>query len=200
MVDVGSPPVSFSVPEAILCSTSEFLKAKIKPEWSQEGASIQIPDSPADAFSLYVNWLYDRSSAINAGVNMVMLASAYVLGEGIMDTAFKDTIIDIMKGRIFSDKHRAVLAIDGVDIVKTIYERTPRGSAARKLLAHVFAFRASVGDLSAAFDSAPKEFYYNVALVARKTVDVGMSYAFLDTIEKCSYHCHQGKEYCYFGL
>ncbi|KAK3706829.1 hypothetical protein LTR37_012508 [Vermiconidia calcicola] len=116
-----------------------------------------------------------------------------------MDTAFKDTAVDILKIRIRSSKYAHLLSHDGGDIIKTIYEGTPEGSAARALLVHVFAFYGSAIDLAAVFDHAPKDFYYDIAVAMRQVIDAGAKKGFWHSLTKCHYHCHQGEEQCYLS-
>jgi hypothetical protein len=46
-IQVDEPAVKFSVHSSLLCSSSEFMKTRKKPEWDRTGADIQLPDQSA---------------------------------------------------------------------------------------------------------------------------------------------------------
>ncbi|KAF2661594.1 hypothetical protein K491DRAFT_710809 [Lophiostoma macrostomum CBS 122681] len=127
----------------ILCATSGFFKSATKPEWSESRAepyTIRLPvDRPvADAFPLYQHWLYCGTLPISGEpVPKVFeaLAKAYILGEVLLDTQFRNDIIDTIVVTWEEYRHSPI-----GKPVAIIYEGTLPGSPARRLVSDMCAY------------------------------------------------------------
>ena len=204
-VEVGSPPAWFRIHASMLCASSDFMRARKKPEWSQGGITIKLPDHPSYAFDLYANWLYmrkilttsDPASLEENEKEFATLAAAYTLGEAILDTAFKDTIIDALRAKIRPTPSPYIWHFGG-EIIRTIYEGTPEGSMARAFLVNLYTSHASEDDLTSATVEAPKDFYVDVAVALRKRTETKPTPCFPNTKHSmCLYHSHGKEQPCY---
>ena len=203
-VQVGNSKKPFRIHESKLCSSSEFFNAKKKPEWSYGKGQVELPAVSSAAFALYVNWLY--SGKIPTAVHLqdceenekewTTLASAYALGEEILDTAFKDTVIDALRAKVNSTLG-PTMWLSGGEIIKIIYGGTPEGSAARTFLVDIYSFNASKKDLACAFDDAPKDFYFDVAATRHRMNQRLLAPSISAKPGVCVYHSHRKDEGCY---
>ncbi|KAF2496919.1 hypothetical protein BU16DRAFT_507616 [Lophium mytilinum] len=99
-VRVGSPPTDFSVHETLVCSRSPFFANAMNGAWAEaESRIVPLPDDAPSTFALYRTWLYTgllASKSDSSSDEWELLACAYVLGEKLQDSDFKDTVIDAM--------------------------------------------------------------------------------------------------------
>jgi hypothetical protein len=127
----------------VLCATSQFFKSAAKPEWSElraEPHDLKLPiDQPAaDAFPVYQHWLYSGKLPISGEpVPQVFesLAKAYALGEVLLDTRFRNDVIDTIIVTWNECRYSPI-----GKPVAIIYEGTPPGSPARRLVSEMCAF------------------------------------------------------------
>jgi hypothetical protein len=97
---------SFHVHEYVLTDSSPFFASAMKPQWATarpDPRTIDLPDDDPAAFSLYMSWLYTRKLPVltsstdtpgDVDESYHTLAYAYVLGERLLDTGFKNAIVD----------------------------------------------------------------------------------------------------------
>ena len=199
------PPVTFSVHENVICSSSEFFKKAMSGEWKESNErSIRLENDKPEVFQIYMHWLYhchlpvridDPGLAGNA--EYVQLANAYILGDILQDVDFKDAVIDAMIDKSSSN------ALDGHHwfpvgpVIREIYDNTLESSKARRLLVDLYTHHGDGAWLYnwAAQEDLPKGFLLDLAI------------ALLDKREKpelhpsgspCEYHEHApGESFCY---
>ncbi|KAJ4291127.1 hypothetical protein N0V90_010325 [Kalmusia sp. IMI 367209] len=173
-INVGKDEFSrtFQVHEYVICDASEFFRNSMKDEWSSmrdDPRVISLPEDDPDAFALYRTWAYTGKLAIRPELpfspetsqerdaHYSTLAYAYVLGERLLDIAFKNAIADVyvMNAR----------GIDGArshyptnDDVRTLYEGTGPESPIRKFLVDVWVCRGRHDWLEGDDDVLPREF------------------------------------------
>ena len=108
---MGESKATLYVHQSVLCSWWQYFKTKKKPEWSQPGGVVDSPYDSEAAFNLYVSWLYTRKIPNAAALSQSQddnetewktLAEAYVLGDALLDTAFKDHVIDALRAKVQS--------------------------------------------------------------------------------------------------
>ena len=204
-VEVGAPIAeTFNVHLKVLCSSSDFLKAKVKPEWLKNQNSVKLPDLLPETFSIYVNWLYTGAltGLLRPGdaedrkdlLEFRRLATAFVLGEALLDVAFKDTIIDTLLFRVCSDTGRQVFTA-GAEIAKIVYDGTPTESPARQLLIDIYRNHAYEPDMTHVGRDLPHEFLLDVAVAL---VGKGKPQPLKQLQEKgtCDYHSHGSNVAC----
>ncbi|EMD96675.1 hypothetical protein COCC4DRAFT_141917 [Bipolaris maydis ATCC 48331] len=123
----------------VLTSTSDFLKNAMKPEWrADKNRPIDLSEENPKAVEIYCQWLYSGKIACcdNSLSTCTSICQLYVLGEKLMDQTFKNTVLDfIVKGLDGDFGFR--LTADGI---KIIYEGTPKGSPARRLVVDICAY------------------------------------------------------------
>ena len=214
-VHVGESKATFHVHKSVLCSSSQYFKAKEKPEWSKPGGAVDSPCDSEDAFNLYVNWLYMRKIPTKAVLSQSpqdhetewkTLAEAYVLGDALIDTPFKDVILDALYAKVRSTSGHTIWSCGG-QITEIIY-CLPESSPARRFILDIYKKHAGEKDLASMFNEAPKEFFYDLAMAGK----MGVTARALDTFgtypsgdywnpntecHPCTYHSHREPEHCY---
>ncbi|EMD00177.1 hypothetical protein BAUCODRAFT_21826 [Baudoinia panamericana UAMH 10762] len=152
IVEVGDTSEKFTVHHPVLCKSSRFLEAKLKPQWSPHNANdckaclILLPEQDPEAFNLYVNWLYMAGLPLADPSNdddeahyedWLQLAAAYVLGEALIDPLFQHDVLDAMRAKLLSRKGETIHIVVA-DMVWLICDGTLEDSPARRFLVDVF--------------------------------------------------------------
>jgi hypothetical protein len=129
----------FHVHKAVLCKTSGFLQAALKPEWQgPEPRPVDLTDEDPTTFKMYLPWLYsgkvslkpytEKSDTSISGCSEAVARSS-VLGAKLMASAFQNAVlmafIDCLEYDGYIPSHHAI---------RTIYKGTEAGSPARKLM------------------------------------------------------------------
>ncbi|KAF2466689.1 uncharacterized protein BDR25DRAFT_268063 [Lindgomyces ingoldianus] len=171
-VIVGDSDQIFYFHQGLLSSSSSFFRAAMKPEWDERRAetnTIDLRDTDPAIFRLYAHWAYfgtiPMPTEANASDTFVQLAHAYVLGEKLMSTKFKNTILDTF---ITSSMKFGFYPIG--EPVAVMYEGTAENSAGRRLLVEFCAYVAHGKEDSwmLEFENCPKEFLVDVMKVMVK--------------------------------
>lgn len=163
---------TFHVHEDVICDASEFFRNNMKPEWSSMRDNprvISLPDDDPDAFALYRTWIYSGKLAISPDVpfsaetaderdaHYSTLAYAYVLGERLLDIAFKNAIADVYV--LNARGHEGMRSqYPTRDDIRTLYDGTGPGSPIRRLLVDIWVCRGKVEWLEEDDDILPREF------------------------------------------
>jgi len=115
-IRVGSAPstVDFSVHEQLICTHSPFFANALNGSWAEAHSRVvPLPDDAPSTFAVYRTWLYTGLLACTNGSDSdewELLACAYVLGERLQDSDFKDTVIDAMIEKF--NKYHPNVAVD----------------------------------------------------------------------------------------
>lgn len=128
-------------------------------------------------------------------------AEAYVLGDKLRDSNFKDAIIDTMldksRCKVSDGASTGSFLFPGEGVIRYIYDNPPRSSEARHLLVYLYAENGNGRWLNDATQELfPKEFLMDLAVVLLEMLDkltLAMPTAKSDT---CKYHQH-GPGPCY---
>ncbi|CAN9430745.1 unnamed protein product [Alternaria alternata] len=144
-----------NVHRGVLCKSSKFFQNAMKPEWTDTQAgpnTIDLPDDPVDVVSDYIKWLYydtipdkqyeavantREERAEEAEKVFVVLAEAYVFGEKIVDTKYKNVVLQTM-----FTAQKAFRWSMGPESVKIVYKGTPPKSPLRRWIAENVAYVA----------------------------------------------------------
>ncbi|CAN9106542.1 unnamed protein product [Alternaria sp. RS040] len=139
-IQVGCDKTSLlRVHTGVLIKSSEMLKNVIKTEWRTDATKpIDMSDVELTIFEAYCGWLYTGKIVRSKEDDCFsLLAKLYVLGEKLMDTAFKSAIIAaIMRSKIDRKMYPCTRA------VQIIYAGTPGSSPARRLMVYFWVFSA----------------------------------------------------------
>ena len=183
----------------LLSTTSEFFKAKIKPEWLLENESIKLPHHEYNVFDIYVVWLYNGGDPTMPDMNreggekrsqistFQVLAEAYVLGEILIDYTFKNAIMDtwlkMLKGTQGDTFYEAC-----PEMARVIYDGTLDGSPARKFIVDVLRCTVDGPQLTELLDKLPDACHHELTIsfaTERKTKAI-------DELDfgRCRYHKH----------
>jgi hypothetical protein len=105
----GDEPTTVSVDQDVLVGTSDFFKNAMKPSLRNDPHTVDLSDDSLVIVQLYVNWLCgciipmilhhsvdsesrERSVAESEKVYRT-LEEAYIFGDKILDTAFRDAVM-----------------------------------------------------------------------------------------------------------
>ena len=133
-VRVGTPATTYNIRRNILCKSSESLRARQKAEWDTGDAAVDLQHDDPAAFGLYANWLYTGTLPSRAPISsadvvheaeFVLVATAYVLGESVMDVTFQDNVIDPIRAKIRGPKGSVVWHV-AREMVHILYEVSAR--------------------------------------------------------------------------
>jgi hypothetical protein len=111
---LGPSTVDFSVHEQLICTHSPFFANALNGSWAEaDSRVVPLPDDAPPTFAVYRTWLYTGLLACTNGSDSdewELLACAYVLGEKLQDSDFKDTVIDAMVEKF--NKYHPMVAVD----------------------------------------------------------------------------------------
>ncbi|KAF2768007.1 hypothetical protein EJ03DRAFT_138188 [Teratosphaeria nubilosa] len=161
-VKVGAAEKVFKIQETLLRATSTFFDAALSRGW-QEGQSkiITLPEDDADTFTAYAHWLYTGYIATddNSSHDFDAQAELFVLGEKLMNTKLRNDVIDIAL-----ETARSTEKLPTNCTIDIIYEGTPKGSPARKLMVDIFIACASSEWIDKDPSNANHEFLHELAI------------------------------------
>ena len=184
----------------LLGSSSEFLKAKLKSEWLEENGAVKLPDHSAASFDIYVKWLYCRNISLSESndhddenddahaSDFGLLAAAFILGDALLDDAFKDAVISALLDKVRS-AHWIGFFDSFTEMAKMIYEATPTASPARKFIVDVFKSSADGPRTSRAIEELPRDFHCDLT-IAFATDRVAKPLSKI-SLKRCDYHHHR---------
>ncbi|KAK5134964.1 hypothetical protein LTR08_005916 [Meristemomyces frigidus] len=182
---------SFYVHEAVLRQSSSFFNTALNKEWKEgQEHAVELPDYDACVFEQYVQWLYTARIACMPANNeqsnygFGRLTRLYVLGEKLMDPALQTDIINALVLARRSD------AIPINRNVNTIYEGTPVGSPARKLMVDMHVLRQGKNQLKLIAPHPDFLLDLVTSLLHKRTLsdEVRLEFAELDTGVPASYY------------
>jgi hypothetical protein len=166
---------------------------------------VELKECTASQFNFYLNWVYheklpveEAKSKSSSDRSYFKLVRAYILGDVLQDTAFKDAVIDCisakyaaaMKSRYREYEHPSISA------VVYIYRNTLSGSPLREMMAAMFANSASIDSLNLLKNpqgNFPEPFVADLIrhLIYRRRAAESWSKV------KCTYHAHEKPAECY---
>lgn len=133
-------PTDFHVHGELLCDHSPFFANAMKKKWTGDNDRIlELPDDKPGSIEVYLVWLYSNrifkkpEGEVNkdSGVRFDRLIDAYIFGDKIQDSDFKDAIIDALIERDIED---ITFFIDA----RKIWESTPPGALIRRYMVDIF--------------------------------------------------------------
>lgn len=188
--------------ETLVKGSSEYFQTALKPEW-QPGKSrvIELPFDDAISFNVYLNWLYFEKIFVkfdgdyevcSAAKSWQDLTNAYVLGDKLLDTPFKEAVMDAMV--VFgSVRYSSTRVLPSINTISSLYDKTPTGSAARHFVTDLFTHAISKDLVTEEWSRSPA-FVFDLYKAA---IDKASKAPHLAAID-CAYHEHkEGKENCY---
>jgi hypothetical protein len=120
---------------SFVLSSSPFLHAARKPEWTEgrEKKPIDLSDEDLFTFNIYAQWLYSHN--LPRFLGPLRLGNLYVLGEKLMHDEFQNSVVDefISNAEIYGEVPQG-------DTINVIYEGTPEGSPARRLMVDLWCY------------------------------------------------------------
>ncbi|OCL05222.1 hypothetical protein AOQ84DRAFT_441594 [Glonium stellatum] len=185
----------FSVHEDLICGRSRFFANAMRHDWKEaEDRVVPLPDDLPSTFAVYRTWLYSgllASRGFSTAEEWGVLCSAYILGEKLQDSEFKDTVVDAMIEKINEEPAFEF----NPEMVVEIYENTPPQSHARRLLVDLYTFAGKPSWLSKEKrEFLHEDFLYALSVQFMKYKDRSMGIlAPYHHQSTCAYHEHGGK-------
>ena len=217
---VSGPPVTvivgqfnerFTICKGLLCSSSAYFKTALSNEWKEaQDCTVKLPEDHAKSFKLYVQWLVSGKRKIYSMVTpkdseeahseytkeMSLLISSYCLGEKILDSSFKDCVLDAIKDAFRYEDYKWAPTGPCIDLLWT---RTTSSSCARVLILSYFIWHGADHLIDCDHDQYVKnsEFWKDLAvgLVEFRTTSVNPSP--LRSHGSCEFHEHDYAHECY---
>jgi hypothetical protein len=170
-------PAVFYVHQKLVCNSSGYFR-NISKSFASTAASMRavtLLDEEAQTFRTYLHWLYTGNvdHIIAGGNGTIELSKAYVLGEKLIDPNFQNAVLDRIVQRTKGPEGRA----PGPTAVSIIYDGTPEGSPARRLMVDFCSYCANGQwmNIERLSRHVPAEFMDDLvaALVAKRPVPAG---------------------------
>ena len=134
-------PKEFTVHEDIVKASSEFVRLALRGDWKEASTRrIPLPDDEPAVFSVYQHWLYNGlihtarqglTAPSESDDEYELLAKAYILGEKIMDVAFKNSVMDAIVEKVGQGTFNKKLT-------SLVWDNTPPASPLRRLWVDVY--------------------------------------------------------------
>ena len=174
---------TFYIHERLFTSHSEFFKRATKEEWSPAKGVVLLKDDDAATFRLYTGLTYTGFLATKGLLlEWRRLIQVYVMAERLVDVWAKNRIVDAMHSFIVElmPKGSRMMAAGNIDkrichaSLHDLYDGTPTGSPARRLVVDFFADNGTEGWLRSAHGALPADFLLEVTirLVQRRLLTV----------------------------
>ncbi|KAH7066925.1 hypothetical protein BKA63DRAFT_495815 [Paraphoma chrysanthemicola] len=211
---VGEHEERFFVHSHLLETSSEyFLKAlSIKKEAGIQMATVKLPDTDADAFSMFAKWLYtarfylpdnaedcrspspslapDGSQSSQLDLHWEELCTCYSLADSLQSSDFADATIDAFLERMIRRRQAPS------DLAEWIYPRTAKESVHRKLGRDIALHSWSRNKFDRIWkEDFPREFLEDVFADVTSKLSRGLKQQnvaeFLQNKTGCEYHEHK---------
>jgi hypothetical protein len=181
-VSVGPTNTTFSIHEAIIRKSSEFFDDAMKPEEASTRSDprvINLSNEDPEIFKIYLNWLYCKTlptvvaskeeSESEPESEYILLSKSYVMGERLMDTGFKDALLDAFADCV-ENQPTSDARIPGSNPINIIYVGTKEKSPARQLLVSMWVFYADKDWAEYVNDNLPHAFVldFSRAIILQK--------------------------------
>jgi hypothetical protein len=158
MLIVGEEKHEMLVHANYLSSNSDFFKTALKKEWIEgQTRTITLPVDDPQTITHYLYFTYSgklpsahiatEAARKLAGTNTTDLARLYILGGRLLDDVIRKAVIEE-----FIRFAQATNSWPGWPAVSIIYDGTPEGDPARKLLVNMFANVAKSNWVSTKYD------------------------------------------------
>lgn len=183
----------------VLCSTSEYFKRALNGAWKEACSEpFMLPDIDAEAFSVYINWLYTQRLGsdlfTNESCNAVdhsrcelctftPVFRAYLLGDYLGDRQFRNKVID--RYLAICIEHHIFARIEAV---LHFWNSIPKSSGLRRLLVDQQALLGKLDNFEADAQLWPHDFLLEVANIWQKLYFKHMNEISPEKRERCYYH------------
>jgi hypothetical protein len=154
---VGQSATKMTVHESYITCTSEFFATALKKAWVEgQTRVIKLPEEDPVHLAYYLDWIYTRKSPSDFyygralfGALIVLpdsyrdlyisLSHLYVLGERMLDTKFRNALLEEIVRIMNLEQHTGTPTITfgmspPLEVISTIYQGTTSTSPARRLL------------------------------------------------------------------
>lgn len=201
IVKVGQPPKFYPVNEKIICASSDYFLTRVKPNWFHgKRPFVDLTEDDPHLFNIYVNWLYggmvfaeksDGNGTLKKDV-FRRYFDLYALGDKLLDSGFKDAIIDASAHHICGPVSDGKSYLPREEVVNRLYSTTMAGCTLRRLVVAKFGTVTNLSEVLS--DEHESSFLRDVALAKGKYNAQTLKAA----TTGCDFHEHaQGKENCY---
>lgn len=169
-IKIGKEATEFAVHEALLRRTFRFFDCALKSKWDVsrgETPVLQLTEEDPKVFSIYVHWLYFKMLPTvhlhistwrkKVGSEADILVYSYVMGEMLHDTEYRNAVLEASVNILSNNYPSGIFSALSVFIINIIYNNTPAGSPARRLVVDTWAHWAT-RLCEGIFESLPADF------------------------------------------
>jgi hypothetical protein len=134
----------------LLTARSRFFQKALFGNWKEaEDRVVNLPEDDPALFADYIHVLYtgdtpglsNPETISNGGESTRMLCKLCVLAEKLDDVGTKNTVIDALLCSLTKPQTDGNIYLPGRVSVGIIYDGTPEGSPARRLMTDLYAYR-----------------------------------------------------------
>lgn len=202
-VDKGEDETKFVVHKDLLAKHSEFFRAALCKEW-KEGQEKKVPleEQDPEIFQIFQHFIYSGcicsnkngdsgpDSEVSWDVEWERLGNAWVFGEVILSTSFKDAVVDaIIAKTVTNGRHPTGLQ-------NLIYPVSPSKAGIRTLILDLAVYAWTEDCLED--PDQPCGFLYDLAIAFLKMKTNGLEKeAPYESVNTCKYHEHGEEGTCY---
>lgn len=168
LVGKDSSARKFVVHEALIVKKSEFFKRAVKKAWNEGGTRpITMPEDDPSVFNLYFDMSYSgivatKTSASPDPDEWSRLTRLYILSEKLQNVWAKNRVVSAMHFYL-NDVIAQRLVFFGFDSIAELYDGTPSGSPARKLIVDFYIHMNDQNAMNAGRDVLPIDFVFDIA-------------------------------------
>ena len=142
---VGKGEKAYTLHTCYARKSSEFLSTALNGSWKEaKDGKIRLPDANPCLFEHYSQWLYTGELDINldkedatkeeiAAYNYEVLMRLYVMAHFLLDTAFRNVVVDSTIKTLDNTKFRP-----GVPSIRYIWDKTPEKCAMKRLITRLW--------------------------------------------------------------
>jgi hypothetical protein len=191
-------PRRFTVHENIVKAISEFVRLALRGDWAEASSRIiPLPEDEPAVFSVYQHWLYNglihtsrqgTNTSAESDEEYELLLEAYILGEKILDIAFKNSVMGALVEKVGQVEGKF-----NKRLTSLVFDNTPSASPLRRLWLVVYYHVGNVDWLrpsSSGGDTMSRWFLIEFGRFQMANRDLDRCSARLTMPVGCTYHEH----------
>lgn len=207
VVQVGSEnKKDFAVHKGLLIRHSDFFQAALTGDWKEKkDGAVPLPEQDPEIFKTFQHFLYSgqvctsrdgdyhlNDDGSSRDKEWVRLAEAWVLGDAILSTSFKDAVVDAIIAKVIN------ISYSPTNLHTLVYPKSTVGAKIRTLLVDLAVWRWNRTFVPSPPPGDSALFFYDAFLAINKIKDNEREGKPPFKGEStCNYHEHGDDEPCY---
>ena len=138
-------PTEFVIHESVVTPHSAFVRMALSNDWKEaKERTIPLPEDEPDTFQLYQEWVYtglvfseNVANTEKDSKEYERLVSAYILSDRLLDSTFKDVVVDCIIHKLCNSE------LFSPRLTNLVYDNNPAGSTLRRLWQDIYVWSGS---------------------------------------------------------